>query len=334
VDSDIAMGEGDGVRALSDLPLYWRVCIINGSVFVAATVALAFSPASVSRRVLVSEAIVLVLGLFAMLLLNAVLLRRSLAPIDRLIRLVEGVDLAKPGQRLPEAGPPAVSRAVGSINLMLDRIETERHRSNALALAAQEAERNRIASELHDEIGQGLTVVLLGLKRIADTAPDAVAAELRPIQEAARSSLDEVRLVARRLRPDVLDDLGLVSALTALATDVSGSSGIHVRRGFARGLPELTPDVELVIYRIAQEALTNAARHSAADTIELGLTRQGNAVALRVADNGRGLLARPEGAGIRGMRERARLVGGQLSIGPRGGGGTEVRLVVASNGRA
>jgi two-component system sensor histidine kinase UhpB len=115
---------------------------------------------------------------------------------------------------------------------------------------------------------------------------------------------------------------------------VSGSSGIHVRRGFARGLPELTPDVELVIYRIAQEALTNAARHSAADTIELGLTRQGNAVALRVADNGRGLLARPEGAGIRGMRERARLVGGQLSIGPRGGGGTEVRLVVASNGRA
>lgn len=134
--------------------------------------------------------------------------------------------------------------------------------------------------------------------------------------------------MARRLRPGVLEDLGLLSALAALATDFSAHSGVYVRRGFAPGLPGLSPDAELVIFRVAQEALTNAARHAGADTVDLSLSKQGDRLALRVADNGRGLTGREEGAGIRGMRERALLVGGDLTIGPRTGGGTEVLLLV------
>jgi two-component system sensor histidine kinase UhpB len=257
-----------------------------------------------------------------------VLLRVSLAPLDRLIRSMGSVDLQRPGLRLPETADGTVGRLVQSFNDMLTRLESERGTSNARALAAQEAERHRIAQELHDEVGQGLTVILLGLKRVIDRAPDDVAAELVVIREAARSSLDEVREVARRLRPGVLEDLGLLSALSALATDFSKSSRAHVRRGFAPGLPGLDSQSELVIYRVAQEALTNVARHSGADSVDLSLSRQGQAVALRVADNGRGLAGDADGAGLRGMRERALLVDGQLSIGPRIGGGTEVRLLV------
>ena len=134
--------------------------------------------------------------------------------------------------------------------------------------------------------------------------------------------------MARRLRPGVLEDLGLLSALAALATDFTAHCGAHVRRGFEPGLPPLAADTELVIYRVAQEALTNAARHANADTVELSLGRQGSSVLLRVADNGRGMRGHTEGSGIRGMRERAVLVGGTVTIGPRLDGGTELRLQV------
>jgi two-component system, NarL family, sensor histidine kinase UhpB len=139
--------------------------------------------------------------------------------------------------------------------------------------------------------------------------------------------------VSRRLRPGVLEDLGLVSALSALATEFSTYSSAHVRRGFSRGLPKMSAETELVIYRVAQEALTNVARHADAKNVELTLGRQGDGVLLQVADDGRGLHGWAEGAGVRGMRERAMLVGGHLDIGPRVGGGTEVRLLLPSPAR-
>jgi two-component system sensor histidine kinase UhpB len=322
------MGEAGEVDSFARLPLYWRVCLINGLVFVVGTVVLAASPATVSARVLVSEAIVLTVGITVILVMNALLLRTSLAPLDRLIRLMEDVDLQRPGQRLPTGGTGPVAHLERSFNEMLDRLELERSTANARALAAQEAERHRIAQELHDEVGQGLTAVLLGIKRASDRSPADLRGELDSVLEIARSSLDEVRDVARRLRPGVLEDLGLLSALAALATDFSSHSGVHVRRGFVPGLPDLDPEAELVIYRVAQEALTNVARHADAELVQMSLSIQGSGVALQVADDGRGPGAILEGAGIRGMRERALLVGAELTIRGRVGGGTEVRLVV------
>jgi two-component system sensor histidine kinase UhpB len=310
------------------MPLYWRVVVTNGVVFCLGTLALALSPATVSTMVLQSEAVVLALGLLVILVTNALLLRRSLAPLDRLASTMASIDSPAPGQRLPEEGDGVVADLIASFNAMLTRLEAERSSANAKALAAQESERQRIARELHDEIGQTLTVVLLGLKRAVDQAPPALAEELTAVQDAARESLEEVRRVARRLRPGVLEDLGLMSALSALATDIAGHSGIHVRRGFAPGLPSLDEEGELVVYRVAQEALTNVSRHARAQTVEVSLSKQGSALLLRVADDGTGIHGAPEGSGIRGMRERASLVHGRLDIGPSAQGGTEVRLLV------
>ncbi len=321
------------VKRPTSLPLYWRICLINGLVFVAGTAALALSPATVSSRVLPSEDVVLAVGLAVILATNALLVRTSLAPLDRLIRVMGSVDVRRPGRRLPEQGSGSVAILVRAFNAMLTRLENERGASNAMALAAQGAERRRIAEELHDEVGQRLTAILLGLKRVVDRAPAEVAEDVLAVQEAARASLEEVRQVSRRLRPGVLEDLGLVSALSALATEFSTHSSAHVRRGFSRGLSTMSADSELVIYRVAQEALTTVARHADAGTVELSLGRQGDGVLLRVADDGRGLYGWTEGAAVRGMRERAMLVGGDLDIEPRVGGGTESRLLVPTPAR-
>ena len=312
------------------MSLFWRVCLINGAVFAAGTAVLAASPATVSAPVLATEAAVLGVALGVMLLANGILLRATLAPLDRLRHLMEGVDLLRPGQRVPDGGYGAVSDLIASFNAMLARLEAERSSSSALALAAQEAERQRVAQELHDEVGQGLTAVLLGLQRVAGSAPAELRQEVQLVQETARASLDEVRQVARRLRPGVLDDLGLLSALTSLVSEHARLTGADVCRRFSTALPDLGSPAELVVYRVAQEALTNVARHADAGrvAVELARTREGDAVLLRIADDGRGLAGSPEGAGIRGMRERAMLVGATLTVGPHEDGGTDLRLFV------
>jgi two-component system, NarL family, sensor histidine kinase UhpB len=312
--------------------LFWRIMLLNASVLVAATALLLFAPVTVSVPVLPAEALVLLAGLAAMLIANGVLLRVGLAPLERLTRLMSTVDLLRPGQRLPVTGGGEVAAVVRAFNEMLDRLETERGTSAARALSAQEAKRRRIAQELHDEIGQSLTAVLLDLKRAADRASDPLRADLRQTQETTRESLDEVRRIARRLRPGVLEDLGLLSALTALATEFSTHTELAVHRRFEPGLPRLSDEAELVLYRVAQESLTNAARHADARHVELALTRHADAVVLSVRDDGRGIEHTREGAGIRGMHERALLVGARLSIEPGPAGGTEVRLRVPVHG--
>jgi two-component system sensor histidine kinase UhpB len=220
---------------------------------------------------------------------------------------------------------------IASFNAMMDRLETERTSASASALAAQENERQRIARELHDEIGQTLTVALLTLKRAVDRAPAALRGELEDAQETVRSSLDEVRDIARRLRPDALEDLGLHSALNALCSEFTQATGITVVRHITPQLARLRPDVELVCYRIAQEGLTNVARHAGAGKVWLDLHAGADHITLRTADDGVGGLVK-EGAGINGMRERALLVGATLTITSPAGEGTEVRLSVPLSG--
>ncbi|MEV4703215.1 sensor histidine kinase [Actinoplanes sp. NPDC049316] len=215
---------------------------------------------------------------------------------------------------------------------MLDRLERERATSAARALSAQEAERQRIAAELHDEIGQTLTAVLLELKRVADHAPPPARDELHEVQETIRTSLDEIRRIARRLRPGVLEELGLVSALKALAAEFS-TAGLTVRHALDGDLTGLGRDVELVLYRVAQEGLTNVARHARARAADLRLSWTPDGVDLRIRDDGTGLRGAAEGAGIQGMRERALLIGAELSVGPADGTGTgtEVHLRVPAS---
>ncbi|MEU5521118.1 HAMP domain-containing sensor histidine kinase [Streptomyces sp. NPDC047860] len=308
------------------MPLFWRIFMLNAVVLVAAT-ALLLGPVTVSTPVLLTEAAVLTVGLAAMLVANALLLRFGLAPLQRLTRAMTTTDLLRPGHRPEVGGRGEIAELITTFNTMLDRLEDERATSSARALSAQEGERRRIAQELHDEVGQSLTAVLLQLKRAADHAPQELGEELRQVQETTRASLEEIRRIARRLRPGVLDELGLASALKALATEFGGS-GLSVQHSLAGDLPALDRETELVIYRVAQEGLTNTVRHSQARRAELALSRAPGGVLLRVRDDGRGIVGAAEGAGIRGMRERALLVGADLAVEPGPDGGTEVRLAV------
>jgi two-component system sensor histidine kinase UhpB len=311
------------------MSLLWRVFALNAAVFLVGTVVLALSPAPVRLPVTAAEAVVLSVGLVAILLVNLVLVRLSLTPLQRLANAMLRVELLQPRQRLEASGPGEVRELVGVFNDMLDRLERERRDSGRRALAAQEAERRRIAQELHDEVGQALTAVLLLLKRLADSAPPELRAQVIEVQEAARESLDDVRDVARQLRPEALDDLGLVSALAALSARFTEQTGIRVERRIDARLPLLEDDEELVIYRVAQESLTNVARHSGASRVELQLEPTPAGVILRVVDDGAGLQGRDgSGYGIRGMRERALAVGAALSVAERGGGGVAVTLAL------
>ncbi|MEU1513787.1 HAMP domain-containing sensor histidine kinase [Streptomyces sp. NPDC005811] len=301
------------------MSLFWRIFGLNALVLGAATALLLWAPVTVSVPVLLTEAVILVGGLAVMLVATGTLLRWGLAPLGRLTRLMTTVDLLRPGQRLPVPGAGGggeVSELILTFNAMLDRLEHERATSSARALLAQEAERRRIAQELHDEVGQSMTAILLVLKRAADDAPGPLREDLRQAQEITRESLDEVRRLVRRLRPGVLEDLGLVSALTSLTQDFATHTGLHVVRRFDADLPALGEEGELVLYRVAQESLTNAARHADAQRVEVSLRRAGGAVVLEIADDGRGIEAACEGAGIRGMRERALLAGATLDITP------------------
>ena len=315
------------MRPPSHLPLFWNVSLINGVVFVLGTLVLVLSPLSISSRVVVSEVVVVSVGLLVMLATNALLIRRSLAPLDRVIRTIGAMDQLQPGV-LPEEGAGPVRGIARSVNGLLDRLEAAERAGSAQALAAQEAERHRIAQELHDEVGQSLTVVLLGLKQLEARAPAELVEELALLRESARAGLDDVRRVARRLRPGVLEDLGLQSALAALVTDFSTSSTAAVRRSFSPGLPALSAEAELVVYRVAQEALTNAARHAGASSVELSLGRLGETVVLEVRDDGRGFDGLGEGSGLLGMRERAALVRAELTVTSQPRAGTTVRLRV------
>jgi two-component system sensor histidine kinase UhpB len=316
-------------------PLFRRVAALNAAVVVGACVVtiLVLTPGKF-HSFAAREAFVLAGALLLVVVINLVLLRRALRPLEALTALARRVDLTRPGQRVPvDDYQSEVTELATTFNEMLARLENERRDATRRVLAAQEGERLRIAQELHDEVGQTLTAVLLQLGRSARHADPKLGAELLETQETARASLEDVRRISRELRPEALDDLGLTSALVALTERFAQSAGLNVSRNLDRELPPLSEEAELVIYRVAQEALTNVARHAGTDRAELSLTASDGRLMLRVADNGKGFdPVRAEGGGLRGMRERAVLVGATLAVARRPRGGTEVRLSVPVGG--
>jgi len=311
------------------MPLFWRVFLANAAILLAGILALALTPLRVSEHATLREILDLLAGLVLMIVVNWLILRPQFRPLERLAGRMEEVDVLRGGQRVPTESSGEVGALERSFNTMIERLETERREAGTRALTTQEEERQRIARGLHDEVGQTMTGVLLVLKRLARDATPEQQAALSEAQAAVRASLEDVRRTAQELRPEILDHLDLSSALTNLARTFSDRTGIPVRRQLTTQLPRLDPSVELVLYRVAQEGLTNAARHSGASEVTLKLEHDADSVVLRVLDNGEGFDgSHAEGGGLRGIRERALIVGGAVAIKPSPTGGVEIRIQV------
>jgi two-component system sensor histidine kinase UhpB len=318
--------------------LFWKVFTVNAVVVTAAGLALALTPATVSSPITLREAATLVAGVCAVLIVNLALMRRAFAPLSRLTAAMANIDPLQPGLRLHEHDDPELGTLATAFNVMADRLESERRASSARLLSAQEAERRRIAAELHDEVGQHLTALLLTLDRFAIQAPGELAREAQAARELARSSLEQLRTLVRGLRPPGLDELGLTAALTALTRQVSEHTGVAIARHLDRVGMDVDPAAALVVYRVAQECLTNVVRHAPSSRVTLTLTATDDHIVLRVCDSGPGIDATDpaEGAGIRFMRERAVTVNAELQISSSAAGGTDVTLTIpltATDGR-
>jgi two-component system, NarL family, sensor histidine kinase UhpB len=311
------------------MSLFWRVFLVNAALLIAGALVLALTPISISAEIRLIQAIILAAGVVVVLVANLLLLRPLFAPLERLARRMEELDVLRALQPVPATSPGEIGALERTFNRMIERLEAERRQAGTRALRAREAERQRIARGLHDEVGQTMTGVLFLLKQLAQHASSDQRAAFEEAQQAVRTNLEEVRRIAQELRPEALDHLGLPSALNNLARAFARRTSIAVDRRIDRQLEQLDPNVELVLYRVAQESLTNVARHSDASQVLLSLSRNSDTVVLQIADNGDGF-ARPhlEGGGLRGIRENALIVGGALAIKPTQAGGVELRLEV------
>jgi two-component system sensor histidine kinase UhpB len=276
-------------------------------------------------------------------LINAAVLTLALQPLHALERTVDRVaagDLSARAQRVLFRDPD-VERLGETLNTMLDVLQEHRgllQKMSEQVLAAQEDERKRIARELHDETAQALTTLLIRLKILERArSTGEMHGQIDELRELTSQTLEAVRKMAVELRPTTLDDLGLLAALEAYAESYRSRIPVRVTfraDGFDSRQDRLPPEVELVLYRVVQEALTNVAKHANADAVDIELRRQGDEVIAVVSDDGQGfdveemMRSRERGLGLFGMQERLALVRGQLVIDSVPGGGTRVHAWV------
>lgn len=309
-----------------------RVLLSNTVLLALILALLIVTPVTISAPIRTGELVVLVGAFLVLLALNVANVRRTLLPLTRFAAELREVDLAGDARITidPADETPELVALAEAFDEMLARLREERRAGARAALLAQERERLRIARSLHDEAGQTLTAVALQIERVASDESEADRARMAAIAGEVHETLDEIRRISRELRPEALDDLGLVNALIALSTRMARQGGIRIERDFDAALPPLPEDVELVVYRVAQEALTNVLRHAGARRCRIRLAQGGGKLTLEVVDDGVGMPAALGGEtiGIEGMRERALLAGGRLSIGPGPRRGTAVSLEV------
>lgn len=335
------------------MSLFWRLFLGTVVTLLVFVLVLAYTPITVSTRASTDEMIVLLAGLSVVYVINALIIRHTLAPLARLRQALTDLDSPRPDLTVPVRGADEVAAVATAYNLMLDRLDRERENTMRSSLSAQEEERARVSGELHDQVGQSLTVLLLRLQMLSRAVPPELAEQVEDLRDGVRQTLEDVRDISARLRPGLLAELGLGPALHALVADLTTHTGLDIRLSMPSGWPrgDNSPEQDLVIYRVTQEALTNVVRHAGATAAWVDITESaegteareapdstGSAglpggLSLTIRDNGRGTSGTP-GTGITGMTERARLVRGRLTIDSEPGVGTTVVLdIPASTGR-
>ncbi|MCL6106517.1 MAG: sensor histidine kinase [Actinobacteria bacterium] len=277
-------------------------------------------------------------GVSLSILINFLMVKMAFRPLDDVNDAIKAIRAGHRGIRIPEStDDPQIEDLSRSLNRMINTMENARKRAAASVIKAQEEERRRIARELHDETSQSLTGLIIGIKMLEETAPASqpdLRERLFSIKDLAHQTLNEVHTMAVRLRPSILDDLGLPAALRSYAKEFSENIGIPVEVQLMALTERLTPELETVLYRVVQEALTNVARHSGATRCRVTLRRKENHVQGMIEDNGKGFDAaaamasedRGRGLGLHGMKERIELVGGSLEFDSRPGEGTSIFL--------
>ena len=313
--------------------LLTQVLVVNLLLIAAAVIAasIASNPDN-SLRDSASIGLVLGFALAATVAINIWLLSRRFEPLERLATQMEDADLSKPASAslvVETRGSQEVLSLERSFHEMLERLEAERRSAASAALNAQEKERARVARDLHDEVNQALTGLLLRLEALRRGTDDpAISAELAETSALASRAMRELLDLARRLRPTTLDDLGLKAALATLVEEVDRRRGIAAGFEAEGDLGHCPEEVQLVTYRVAQEAVTNVIQHAQAEHMRVRLIGDGETLELRISDDGVGYGGGRDHdrLGIAGMRERALLCGGELTVESEPGSGTRVTL--------
>src|SRR5262245_4269174 len=329
------------VRWLLTLPLFYKVLIANSAIVVVG----ALAGTAITARVTATRpqsgfdmplaAAFTVVGLALTFALNALVLRAALRPLARLqevARQVREGDLAVRAQPSPLADVE-IAQLAATLNAILDEVQRHQEQMRALSgrvIRAQEEERQRIARELHDDTGQVLTLLLIRLKLLeGQSGAEALHEQIAELRALVSGAIEQVRRLALNLRPPSLDQLGLVPALRSLAATFTANTHLPVRLELPREPVRLSPEQTIAVYRIAQEALTNSAKHAGASELGMAVVVRDCVLHLTVRDDGRGFdpagIERPSraavlgakggpgpGVGLFGMEERARLVGGAL----------------------
>ena len=323
---------------VASLPLLYKIllssCLLAGGTIVFAVWVtsehIAKSPGGGTHWGIASGLIVA--GLGVVIAINFVAMKVAVRPIQTLAEAMERVGKGAYDTRAPKhrVSDSQIERAIDAFNRMAQSLEEQRQqlvRLSSQVLAAEDEERKRVARELHDDTGQALTAILVGLRGLESARGRRDLAErVRALREVVTGAMQGVRRLARALRPAVLDDLGLTPAIASLVQDLREHTEI-VAAFQADGFDQrLSPQTEVALYRIAQEALTNVARHAQARRVLVSLAREGHLVRLSVEDDGVGFDVASRrasgGLGHFGMQERLGLVGGSLRIHSRPGEGT------------
>jgi two-component system sensor histidine kinase UhpB len=315
------------------VPLFWKILLANAAVVAVVVLACHFGAEEAGLAVVLGS------GVLVSALVNGVILRVALSPLQDLEETAARVRGGDMNARVPAS--PVADRELEQLreifNAMLESGTAYRQRLRevaARALAATEEERKRIARELHDGIAQGLAALRIKL-RVARTAAeeDARSELLEQVSAEMGEAMEELRRIARGLRPPALDMLGLGPAIESHARNIADATGMAMELKLEDIGHRLSPDAELALYRVVQEALSNVARHSGADTFSVRLGARNGHVQAAVEDNGRGFevgraMSDTGGLGLFGMQERASYVGGSVQIDSEPGAGTRVNVLI------
>lgn len=322
---------------LMNLSIFYKILIANTLIIVVGAVVGTWLTRELSHRSVPEQLIVIFvfIGIILSISVNFLIIKAALQPMATLQETVEAVyrgDLTARAVITP-LGDPIITRLRDALNSMLEELSSSHKRLEELStkvLSAQEEERKRVARELHDETSQALTLLIIELKMLEKASPEDKKKKITELGAYTSQILDGVRRLTLELRPSALDDLGLIPALRSYINECSEKFNIDIDFQVMGLKGRLPNNVEVALYRVVQEALTNVIKHSEATSVWVSMKSEDSLVVATIKDNGRGfnmdevMKSKERGLGLFGMKERMSTVGGELEINTTPGLGTEV----------